>query len=152
MVLLPFFLLPALAAAHFNLLTPSPIGPFSDDDEGTSPCGGLTVDVSKDNATDFHVNGEAIALDLGHPTANWLFRVTLDQTASTNWSQIYPIFTQTGLGDYCQPAVAAPSSLVGQKGILGVVADGPDGLLYQVSPLRTRRYLNLLYILLTYQS
>lgn len=133
MVLLRLLLLPTLAAAHFTLNAPASVGPFDEDTEGTSPCGSVTIDFSKDNVTDFHVDGEPVALFLGHPTANWLFRATLDQTASTNWTMIYPVVSQTGLGDYCQPAVAAPSSFVGQKGILGIVADAPDGLLYQVS-------------------
>lgn len=127
-------LLPALAAAHFTLNTPAPVGPFDEDTEGTSPCGGVTLDFSSDsmNMTDFHVDGEAMSLFLGHPQANFLIRATTDQTASSNWTQIYPIFTQTGEGDFCAPAVAAPASLVGQMGIIGVVCDGPDGLLYQV--------------------
>ena len=127
-----FLLLPSLAAAHFTLNAPTSVGPFDEDTEATSPCGGVTVDFSTDNITDFHVGGEPIALFLGHVTANWLFRATLDESASSNWTQLYPIFTQTGLGDYCQPAVAAPESWAGQHGVLGVVADAPDGLLYQV--------------------
>lgn len=133
MTRLNLLLLPALAAAHFTLDAPSSVGPFDEDTEATAPCGGPTIDTSKDNVTDFHVGGEAVALFLGHPEGNWLFRATLDLTAGSNWSQIYPIFTQTGEGDYCQPAVAAPSSFAGQKGILGAVLDGPDGVLYQVS-------------------
>ncbi|KAF3769681.1 hypothetical protein M406DRAFT_248975 [Cryphonectria parasitica EP155] len=131
MTRLTLLLLPALAAAHFTLDAPVSVGPFDEDTEGTSPCGGVTLDFSKDNVTDFHVDGEAIELFLGHPEANWLFRATTDQTGSSNWTQIYPIFTQTGEGDYCQQAVAAPASLVGSTGVLGVVCDGPDGLLYQ---------------------
>lgn len=130
---LTYLLLPALAAAHFTLNEPVSVGPFDEDVESTAPCGGVSIDFSSDNVTDFHVGGEPVGLFLGHPTANWLFRATLDQTASSNWTMIYPVVAQTGLGDYCQPAVAAPSSWVGQKGILGVVADAPDGLLYQVS-------------------
>lgn len=133
MTLLRFLLLPALAAAHFALNVPDAVGPFDEDTEGTSPCGGLTPDWTKDNVTDFHVDGEPVALFLGHPTASWLFRATLDKTASTNWTMIYPVVAQTGLGNYCQPAVAVPSSFVGSEGIIGVVANAADGLLYQVS-------------------
>ncbi|KAK2604895.1 hypothetical protein N8I77_007788 [Diaporthe amygdali] len=131
MASLRLLLLPTLVAAHVTLNAPASVGPFDEDAESSSPCGGVTIDFSKDNVTDFHVGGEPIDLFLGHPTAGWLIRGTLDQTAASNWSQLYPIFTQTGLGDYCQPAVAAPESWVGQKGILGVVANAPDGLLYQ---------------------
>lgn len=132
---LSLLLLPAIAAAHFTLDAPPAVGPFDEDSESTQPCGGVTLDFSKDNVTDFHVGGEAVALFLGHPQASWLFRATLDQTGTDNWTMIYPVVTQTGEGDYCQPAVAAPSSWVGQKGVLGMVCDGPDGLLYQVSKI-----------------
>lgn len=140
---LRLLLLPTLAAAHITLNAPVPVGPFDEDNEANAPCGGVTIDFSKDNVTDFHVGGEPIDLFLGHPTAGWLIRGTLDQTATTNWSQLYPIFTQTGLGDYCQTAVAAPESWVGQKGLLGVVANAPDGLLYQVGYI-PREYWNFL--------
>ncbi|ROV99057.1 hypothetical protein VMCG_06635 [Cytospora schulzeri] len=129
-------LLPALAAAHFNLNAPVPVGPFDEDTEPTAPCGGLTVDFSKDTVTEFHVGGEPIAVKLGHVTANWLFRATLDDTAASNWTQLFPILTQTGLGDYCQPAVSAPESWVGQQGVVGVVADAADGLLYQCATVK----------------
>jgi hypothetical protein len=125
-------LLPALAAAHFTLDAPASVGPFDEDAETTAPCGGVNIDFSTDNVTEFHVGGEPIDLFLGHVTANWLFRATLDVTAASNWTQLFPILTQTGLGDYCQPAVTAPESWVGQQGILGVVADAADGFLYQV--------------------
>lgn len=141
---LRLLLLPTLAAAHVTLNAPAPVGPFDEDNEANAPCGGVTIDFSKDNVTDFHVGGEPIDLFLGHPTAGWLIRGTLDQTATSNWSQLYPIFTQNGLGDYCQPAVAAPESWVGQKGILGVVANAPDGLLYQVRDI-PRKYWHLLF-------
>lgn len=125
-------LLPALAAAHFNLNAPTAVGPFDEDTESTGPCGGPAVDLSTDTVTEFHVGGEPIALKLGHPAASWLFRATLDGAAASNWTQLFPILTQTGIGDYCQPAVAAPESWVGQQGVVGVVADAVDGLLYQV--------------------
>lgn len=134
MTLLKLLLLPTLATAHFTLNTPAAIGPFSEDTESTAPCGGVSLAGSAmTNATNFHVGGEPIALFLGHPQGNWLFRGTLDTTAQANWTQIYPTFTQTGTGDYCQPAVAAPASWAGKMGILGVAMDGPDGVLYQVS-------------------
>lgn len=135
MTLLRLLLLPTLAAAHFTLTVPDPIGPFGEEMEGTSPCGGLTPDFSKDNISAFHVDGESVGMFLGHATANWLFRATLDKTGSSNWTMIYPVVAQTGMGDYCQPAVAAPSSFVGSQGIIGVVSNAGDGLLYQVYKL-----------------
>lgn len=122
------------ASAHFNLITPPSIG-FVETNEGTSPCGGFTPDFSNKSAiSDFHVGGEPIAMKLGHPQANWLFRGTLDETASGNWTQLFPIIMQSGLGLFCESAVPAPESWVGKQGVIGVVADAVDGLLYQVSP------------------
>jgi hypothetical protein len=51
-----------------------------------------------------------------------------------------PAVQQTGLGDFCEPVVPIPASWAGQTGILGVVQDAPDGILYQVSPKSLQRY------------
>ena len=123
--------LPLLASAHFQLNAPPTIG-FDEDNEGKGPCGGFTPDFTKDNVTDFHVGGEPIALFLGHPQADWLFRGTLDTSASGNWTQLFPIVRQSGLGDFCEPGISAPSAWVGQQGVVGIVAQAVDGLLYQV--------------------
>ncbi|CAK7200938.1 hypothetical protein SEUCBS139899_003638 [Sporothrix eucalyptigena] len=121
----------AVVNAHFTLDYPATIG-FNDDKEGTGPCGSFTPDFSNDNVTDFHVGGDNVAINLLHPQGTWLYRGTLDQTASSNnWTQLFPEVMQTGLGKFCQPAIAVPESWAGQKGVIGVVVDAPDGLLYQ---------------------
>lgn len=127
-------LLPALAgltAAHFTLLYPDSIG-FTDDDEDTSPCGGYTPDFDSDDAVDFHVGGDALAMRSTHSRCNWLFRVTTDEAAKDGWEQLRPIVTQSGLGDYCEPLVTVPEEYVGKKGVIGIVSSAIDGLLYQV--------------------
>jgi hypothetical protein len=68
-----------------------------------------------------------------HPQATWLFRATLDQTASGNWTNLLPAIQQTGLNNFCEPALQVPESFAGSKGVLGIVQDAPDGILYQVS-------------------
>ncbi|KAN0067883.1 hypothetical protein V8E54_014130 [Elaphomyces granulatus] len=118
------------STAHFLLNYPPTIG-FDDSLEGTPPCGSFTVMFSTDNVTDFHVGGNAIAVTSIHPQATWLFRATLDLNATTNWTSLLPAIQQTGLGDYCEPDVTVPSSWVGQKGVIGVVQDAPDGILFQ---------------------
>ncbi|CAK7235495.1 hypothetical protein SCUCBS95973_009289 [Sporothrix curviconia] len=121
----------AVVNAHFTLDYPSTIG-FDEDEEPTGPCGSFTPDFTKDNVTDFHVGGDNIAVNLLHTQGTWLYRATLDQTAaSNNWTQLFPEVMQTGLGKFCQPAIAVPESWAGQKGVIGVVVDAPDGLLYQ---------------------
>ncbi len=118
------------ANAHFNLNSPPSIG-FVEDNEDQSPCGGFTPDFSKTPA-DFHVGGEPVATFLGHPQANWLYRATLDETASGNWTQLFPIVQQSGNGNFCETSVTADPSWVGKKGVFSVVCDTQDGVLYQV--------------------
>ena len=122
------------SSAHFLLNSPPTIG-FDDSLEATPPCGSFTVDFSKDNVTDFHVGGDFIALTSIHPMATWLFRATLDQTASGNWTDLLPAVVQTGLGNYCETGITVPLTWAGSKGVIGVVQDAPDGILYQVIDL-----------------
>jgi len=125
-------LLISTASAHFQLLTPPSIG-FDDDNEDKEPCGGVTPDFSK-SVTDFHIDGEPISTTLTHPQSNWLYRATLDEKASGGWVELYPIFQQSGLGNLCIPSVKANSSWEGKQGVLSIISNAPDGLLYQVSP------------------
>jgi hypothetical protein len=124
--------------AHFLLNYPPTIG-FDDSLEATPPCGSFTVNFSKDNVTDFHVGGDFLAMTSIHPQATWLFRATLDQTAMGNWTDLLPAIVQVGLGNYCEQDVMVPSSFAGSKGVIQVVQDAPDGILYQV---RTGFYLS----------
>ncbi|KAK0639887.1 hypothetical protein B0T16DRAFT_337055 [Cercophora newfieldiana] len=121
------------ANAHFILLAPPSLEGSSLDDskEANAPCGALVPDLSQKSATDFHVDGDFISLQLGHPQANWLFRGTLEDKASGNWTQLFPIVLQSGLGNFCEPIVTAPKSWVNKTGVIGVVANAPDGTLYQ---------------------
>ncbi|KAF6827797.1 Uncharacterized protein CPLU01_08911 [Colletotrichum plurivorum] len=126
--LLSLLLLASTATAHFSLSVPKPLGD-SDDKQGTKPCGGYTASPS-DAAVDFYIGGDAVGMENGHPQTNWLFRATLDQTASGNWTQVFPVVLQTGLGSFCEPSIVVPDDFAGKKGIIGVVAHSPDGLLY----------------------
>ncbi|KAI9172596.1 expression library immunization antigen 1 [Paramyrothecium foliicola] len=128
-------MLASCAQAHFKLVDPESIG-FSDDEEGTAPCGSFTPNFSKDKIADFHVGGQPIALLSTHPEGTWLFRATFEESAKGDWQQIHSIVTQKGLGDFCVPAVTAPDSWVGRTGVLGVVIDAPDGMLYQCASVR----------------
>ncbi len=119
--------------AHFLLNSPPTIG-FDDSQEARAPCGSFTVDFSKDNATDFHVHRDFIAMTSIHPMATWLFRATLDQTAMGNWTNLLPAVVQTGLGSYCERDIVVPATSAGSKGVIQVVQDAPDGILFQASP------------------
>ena len=122
-------LLLSQVSAHFILQYPKSLG-FDDDKEGDAPCGGF--DVTTNNASDFHVDGDAVALTSTHPQANWLFRATLDKTAAGNWTDLLPAVSESGLGAFCEPALTVPSSWAGSSGIVQVIQHGDDGELYQV--------------------
>lgn len=126
------------AQAHFTLNAPPSFG-FDEDTEDSEPCGGVTPNFDdKSKVTDFHVGGEPIAVKLGHTQSNWLYRATLGGSDSKNWTQLFPIVQQSGLGFFCEPSVTAPEAWVGKQGILSVIADAPDGLLFQVSRINWR--------------
>lgn len=124
------FLLVGQSAAHFYLNYPTSIG-FDDALENEAPCGSFTMNFATDNITNYHVGGDTLAMTSIHPQATWLFRATLDKTAGGNWTNLLPAVLQTGLGDYCEPRVPVPESWAGSLGVIGVVQDAPDGILYQ---------------------
>lgn len=118
------------ASSHFLLNYPNSLG-FDDEKEDEGPCGSFNV--TFDNATDFHVNGDAIALTSTHPEADWLFRATLDKTGmGNNWTDLLPVVHQQGLGQYCEPSLTVPANWAGQSGVVQVIQHGDDGSLYQV--------------------
>ncbi|KAI8962134.1 hypothetical protein F5Y11DRAFT_347823 [Daldinia sp. FL1419] len=119
--------------AHFTVEHPPTIGPFNDDAEGDHPCGGYSPDIAKDTTTDFHVDGDVIATTLTHPESTWLYRINIDPTAQGNWTEIWPVFKQSGQGKFCNPQVTVPQEFVGKKGFLGIVSHAVDGFLYQCS-------------------
>jgi hypothetical protein len=59
-----------------------------------------------------------------------------------------PAVQQTGLNDFCEPALQIPESFAGSKGVIGIVQDAPDGILYQVVDMET----NASNALLTFPS
>lgn len=124
-------LLPS-AFAHFVLNYPPSLG-FNEDDEGTAPCGG--AEISFDNTTDITVGSFSVASRSTHPQANWLFRVTTSTEEPYNWTNILPVVSQSGLGDFCLPALSVPASFVGQQGIMQITQGAVDGNLYQVNLL-----------------
>ncbi|TGJ81305.1 hypothetical protein E0Z10_g7460 [Xylaria hypoxylon] len=128
-------LLTASAYAHFTVQYPETVGEFNDDEESDAPCGGYSPSLDNIETVDFHVGGDAIATKSTHPQTNWLYRITTDDIAKNNWTQIYSIVQQSGPGDYCSEAVTLPSEYIGQKAILSIVGSGIDGLLYQCSAL-----------------
>lgn len=121
-------LIVASANAHFILNYPTSLG-FDQNAEDSSPCGGAKLSFA--SPSNFHVDGDAIALTTLHPQSNILFRATTDQIASGNWS-VLSLIAEYGLGAFCEPALSVPASFAGSVGLLQVVQNAEDGVHYQV--------------------
>lgn len=131
--LLSSALLAATASAHFELAIPgNQLGGTNTHSQSTGPCGGHTVEDGAETV-DFYVGGQPVGLMDGHSRSDWLIRGTLDTDASGGWEQLYPIYQTRGEGRSCQPNVKAPEEWVGKSGILSVVGQAEDGILYAVS-------------------
>lgn len=118
------------ALGHFLLNYPNSLG-FDDDKEGTAPCGGFDITFGS-NDTNVTVNGFAVATRTTHPQANWLFRATLSTAEPFNWTNILPVVSESGLGDFCLTDLKVPSDFAGQRGIIQITQAAVDGDLYQV--------------------
>ncbi|KAK6499666.1 hypothetical protein TWF481_010029 [Arthrobotrys musiformis] len=119
----------SVANAHFTLRYPEPLGKSAaKQDQG--PCGGYTIDANT-AVTEFHVDGDAVAYSSSHPEVKVLFRIIEGSSPDgANSYKGYPIVEQYGSGDFCEPTVTAPKSLVGKQGIVQVVQNAVDGMLY----------------------
>lgn len=123
-----------LSFAHFILEYPISAG-FDDDVDGTAPCGGQAVNFTS-SSSNVTVDRFAVALYSTHPQAEWLYRATLSSEAPYNWTNILPVVDQTSIGAFCLSDLSVPSEFAGQQGIIQVMQDAADGVLYQVSPPR----------------
>ena len=119
------------ASAHFVLQYPTSLG-FNDDNEGEAPCGGFAVTFNGSDDS-IPVGGFPVSLLSTHPAADFLFRATLDTKAPFNWTNLLPVVSETGLGQFCLPNLVIPSGFAGKPGVVQVIQQGPDGILYQVS-------------------
>jgi hypothetical protein len=121
----------SLVSAHFTLDYPPTTG-FDEDQEVNAPCGGFPPDAS--NLTAWPLSGGEISVDLHHPYALFLFRAQL--MGSDTWFNLSNgMVYMSGLGEGCIHALPVPSSWSGQAGVVQVVGQPPDAILYQVPPL-----------------
>lgn len=135
-LLLAFALATRLISAHFVLQWPPTAG-FNDDNEPNGPCGGVTVTVNS-SSPQIQVERFAISILNTHPVGEWMVRGTTDTQEPFNFTDILPIINTTGIGAFCLSEVSAPREFAGKSGVIQVVDNGPDGILYQVR-LRVRR-------------
>lgn len=129
-LVLLIFALVGLSSAHFILQWPPNAG-FDEDKEASSPCGSFTPAVSN-SSPDIQVERFAIQIENVHPVGEWSFRGTLATEAPYNFTEIVPIVKTTGIGEFCLQYMSVPSDWAGNAGILQVVDNSPDGILYQV--------------------
>ena len=120
----------SLSSAHFILQWPPTAG-FDDDAEPDSPCGGATVQVNS-SSPKVQVDQFAVQIFSSHPEAQWAFRVTTNTTEPHSFTEIVPTINSTGAGNFCLRSMSVPSDLAGQAGIIQVIDNSPDGVLYQV--------------------
>src|SRR3954453_23335087 len=123
----------SIAHGHFLLNYPPTIG-FDDDKEGEGPCGGFPIVFNNMTtpSTKLTVGGFPIELQSTHPQAAWLFRATLSREAPLNWTNLLPVVTETGIGQFCLPDLGAPVEFAGHSGVVQVVQENDSDLLYQV--------------------
>jgi hypothetical protein len=125
------FVLTSLSVAHFIVNIPPPLG-NNINNQDIAPCGGFTPSAS-DNATDFHVEGDAIGLTTLHAQAFFAFRGMLGiSISSANWTSLLPTVQEFGLNSFCEPSVAVPASWAGSGGLLQIIQHSEDGVYYQV--------------------
>ena len=120
-----------LASAHFQVLYPPQGRPFSDEQEATGPCGGPNPEVS-DNSADVQVDRFALSIRSSHPEGHWSFRATTSTSAPFNFTDITPMVETMGVGDFCLTYLSVPSEWAGSSGIIQIVDNAEDGMLYQV--------------------
>ena len=120
-----------LASAHFILEYPLRAG-FSEDKEPTSPCGGFTPTLTSDSPF-LAVDRFQVLIRNVHPVGQWSFRGTTSTAAPYAFEEIVPVVNTTGVSNFCLEYMSAPSEWAGKGGVLQVVDNSPDGILYQVS-------------------
>jgi hypothetical protein len=123
--------------AHFQLNWPAGRG-FSEDTEGTFPCGGYN-DVQQQR-TNFPINGAPIQLHMEHPQTNVAVYMAIGDNPGDGFSIVAKQqLTVDGLGDFCLGSVSVPAGLNvsdGTKASIQVVSNNHEsGGLYQVSYL-----------------
>jgi nascent polypeptide-associated complex subunit beta len=129
-----------LTFAHFQLNWPAGRG-FSEDTEGTFPCGGYN-DVQQQR-TDFPINGAPIQLHMEHPQTNVAVYMAIGDNPGDGFSIVAKQqLTVDGLGDFCFGSVSVPAGMNvsdGTKASIQVVTNNHEaGGLYQVGYLLLR--------------
>jgi hypothetical protein len=123
--------LTGLSSAHFILHYPPTGVDFDEETEGTSPCGGIDVQVS-DDATQLQVGRFAVSIESTHPAGHWSFRGSIDTEPPFNFTDLTAMVSTTGAGEFCLDFLSAPAEFAGNPGVIQIEDVAIDGSLYQV--------------------
>lgn len=121
----------SLVYGHFLLTYPPSIG-FEDSREGKGPCGDFPIVFNNMTTPSVNITVGSFPIEVQntHPQAAWLLRATLSHQAPFNWTNLLPVVSETGIGQFCVPDLG---EFAGFPGIIQVVQEYESQLLYQVS-------------------
>ena len=123
-----------VAESHFLLNYPPSIG-FSSDNETIAPCGGYDLIFNNITAPSVSVTVDAFTIEVlsTDAQAKWLMRATMSRSAPFDWTNLLPVMSETGTGDFCVPDLALPPGFAREAGVIQVVQDVMGLVTYQVS-------------------
>ncbi|EGX45653.1 hypothetical protein AOL_s00169g259 [Orbilia oligospora ATCC 24927] len=124
----------SLARAHYFLQSPPSIG-FDDVKLTETPCGGFDATDRSGGVTEWPVSGFPFSVITTHLDVIWTFKAALLSDVS-NFIDIYPNVRQTGISEFCLPALPGIEAWIGQDAVFQVVQQAPDGYLYQCSAIK----------------
>jgi hypothetical protein len=114
--------------AHFILQLPVSDG-WVDDIETQAPCGGFSI-TNRTTVTDFPVTGGLMTILNAGDSLNITVNTALaNATTKLTTAAKYDV---TGSGTFCMPLVPVSKTLAGSMGVIQVIGDSDDGVLYQV--------------------
>ncbi|EPS37516.1 hypothetical protein H072_8798 [Dactylellina haptotyla CBS 200.50] len=128
---LPLF---SLVSGHFFLQSPPSIG-FDDEKLIESPCGGFSPTDRSGGVTNWPVAGYPFSVITTHLNVVWTFKAAL-LSDPTNFVDIYPNVHQTGVSEFCLPALPGIEAWVGQDAVFQAIQQAPDGFLHQCSAIK----------------
>ncbi|KAF3941994.1 hypothetical protein ABW19_dt0200693 [Dactylella cylindrospora] len=126
--------LASIASAHYFLQSPPSIG-FDDTTLTEAPCGGFSATDRSGGVTDWPINGYPFSVVTTHLDVVWTLKAALLSDVS-NFVDIYPNVHQTGISEFCLPAIPGVAAWVGQEAVFQVVQKAPDGDLHQCAAIR----------------
>lgn len=94
-------------------------------------CGGVATEPS-DSTVDLTVDQFAVSIRSSHPEGHWSFNIANSTSPPFNWTSITNIVETQGVGDFCLPALSIPAEYAGSSGVLQIIDNASDGMLYQV--------------------